>query len=243
MMNFWFDLKYAWRLLKKSWGYSLMCASVVALSVGLAVWTNALTYSMVFKPLPFPGSSRWYSVQLISDATGRPRPAVDAYTWQELLAHNRAAQYLGAFSSRSAVLSEGESTTTLRAAAIAPALLAATQVPPLLGRTFRAADAQPGAAAVAILSFDTWQSYFAGDPAIIGKTARIDAGPVQIVGVMPHEFLAFDDYELWTPLQLPVLARPHDSTMTLFPLIVPGGDQSVESIERELNATITRVNG
>lgn len=243
MMNLWFDLKYAWRLLKKSWGYALMCASVVALSVGLAVWTNALTYSMLLKPLPFAGSERWYSVQLVSDATGRARPAVDAYTWQELLAHNRSADYLGAFSSRAAVLSEGQSTTSLRAAAISPRLLTATQVPPMLGRTFVAADAQPGAAAVAILSFATWQSYFAADPAIVGKTARIDSAPVQIVGVMPREFLAFDDYELWTPLQLPVLARPHDSSVTLYPLIVLGENQNIASLERELSVATARVNG
>ena len=44
-MNLWFDLKYAWRLSMKSKGYSLMCATVVALSVGLAVWVCELVYS------------------------------------------------------------------------------------------------------------------------------------------------------------------------------------------------------
>src|SRR5687767_9519408 len=215
-MNLWFDLKYAWRLLNKSWGYSLMCASVVALSVGLAVWTNALTYSQVFKPLGFPGSERWYSVQLAADAASRPRSGVDPYTWQELLARNRSAEYLGAFANRAVVLSEGQATTSLRGAAISPRLLTATRVPPTLGRTFAEGDGHAEAAAVAILSFDTWQNYFAGDPAIVGKTARIDAKPVQIVGVMPKGFLAFQDFELWLPLQLPKLARPHDSTMTLY---------------------------
>src|SRR5690349_17783175 len=81
IMNLWLDLKYAWRLMRKSWGYSLMCASVVALSVGLAVWTNALVYSQLFTPLGLPGSEDWYSVQLGPDAGARVRPSVDAYTW------------------------------------------------------------------------------------------------------------------------------------------------------------------
>jgi putative ABC transport system permease protein len=55
-MNYWFDLKYAWRLLSKSWGYSLVCASVVALSVGLAIWTYWMAYSQMLKPLGFPDS-------------------------------------------------------------------------------------------------------------------------------------------------------------------------------------------
>ena len=242
-MNLSLDLKHAWRLLNQSWGHTLMCASVVALSVGLAVWTYTLVYSQVLKPLPFPDSHRWYSVQIAADAGGRPRPRVDAYTWQKLIERNRSADFLGAFASRAAVLSEGQATTSLRAVAISPRLLAATRVVPLLGRTFDETDGRPEGGAVAILSFDTWQQYFAGDPAIVGKTARIDAAPVQIVGAMPKDFLAFDDYELWLPLQLPVLATPGDSTMTVFPLILLHENQSLQALLNEMKVAIDDVNG
>jgi len=242
-MNLLFDLKYAWRLLKKSWGYSLMCASVVALSVGLAVFTNALTYSQVLKPLEFPGSEDWYSVQIAADGAARARPSVDAYTWQELLKRNRSADYLGAFANKAVVLSEGEATTSLRGGAFTPRLFAATRVAPLLGRTFEETEGQPGAAAVAVLSFDTWQQYFAGDPSIIGKTARIDAAPMQIVGVMPKDFMAFDYYEIYLPLQMSNLARPQDSTMTVFPLILLHENQNLNSILNEMKPAIDEVNG
>src|SRR4051812_7990702 len=69
LMNLAFDLKYAWRLLMKSWGYSLMCASVVALSVGLAVFAYTLAYSQLMKPIGIPNSDRWYSLQIAADAT------------------------------------------------------------------------------------------------------------------------------------------------------------------------------
>src|SRR5688500_16396032 len=150
-MNSWLDFKYAWRLLKKSWGYSLICASVVALSVGLAVWTWAVAYSQVFKPLAFPDSERWYSVQIAADAAATARPSVDAYTYQELREHNRSADHLGAYASRAAVLSEGQATTSLRAALISPRLLAATGVAPLLGRTFAETEGRAEAGGVAIL--------------------------------------------------------------------------------------------
>src|SRR3712207_1277896 len=100
MNNIAFDLRYAFRLARKSWGYSLMCASVVALSVGLAVWTYAVMYSQVLKPLGFPGADCWYSVQIAPDATARLRPSVDAFTYQELLKQSRTADFLGAFSNR-----------------------------------------------------------------------------------------------------------------------------------------------
>jgi len=241
-MNLGFDLKYAWRLLNKSWGYSLMSAGVVALSVGLAVFTYVMVYSQMWKPLGFPGSERWYSVQIAADAASLARPSVDAFTYQELLKHNRSADYLGAFASRNVVLSEGQASMSLRAAAISPRLLAVTRVAPLLGRTFENTDGQPGTVAVAVLSFDTWQNYFAADPAILGKTARIDAAPVQIVGVMPKDFFAFQDFEVWLPLQMPQLARPRDSAMTLSPLIVLHENQNVHNALNEMNAAVAGVN-
>lgn len=241
-MNIWFDLKYAWRLMKKSWGYSLMCASVVALSVGLAVWTYAIAYSQLLEPLGFPGSERWYSVQIGADAAARVRPSVDAFTWQEMLKHRRAADHLGAISMRAAVLSEGEATTSLRGVAVSPRLLAEARVAPVLGRIFAETDGQTGGAAVAVISFGTWQRYFGADPQIIGKTARIDAAPVQIVGVLPEKFFFFDDFEVFVPLQTPNLARPSDSTMTVFPFLVLRPDQNLNTIQNEIATAVQDVN-
>ncbi|HEY0371277.1 MAG TPA: ABC transporter permease [Thermoanaerobaculia bacterium] len=238
-MNLMFDLKYAWRLLRKSWGYSLMCASVVALSVGLAVWVNALVYSQLLKPFGLPGSENWYSIQIAADASARLRPSMDAYTWQELRKHDRATEHLGAFALKTAVLSEGQASTSLRAVAISPRLISGVR--PLLGRPFRDADGQPGATAVAVLSYDAWQRYFAGDRAIIGKSTRIDAAPVQIIGVLPKDFLAIDDFELWQPLSLPVIARPQDSTLTVMPMIALR--DTPEASLNELQSAVKRVNG
>lgn len=237
-----FDLTYAWRLMLRAPGYSLLCIVVVALSVGLAVWTYTLAYSQALKPLPFSGSGRWLSIQIAPRASLKPRPAVDAYTYQELLKRNRSANHLGAFSDKNAVLSEGEASTSLRATSISPALLRAMQVAPQMGRLFAVADSEIGAAPVVILSFNTWQSYFAADPGIVGKHARIDAQPVQIVGVMTKEFYAFQDSQLWLPLQLQNLARPADSTMVLTPLIVLEEGQNADALFNEMQAVVDDVN-
>lgn len=238
----WLELKYAWRLLRKNWSYSLLCACVIALSVGLAGWASLVVYNQLFRSPGFPGSERWYSVQLAADAAVDAAPIVDAYTYQELRKRNRTADYLGAYANRAAVLSEGQASTTLRAAAITPRLLAATQVRPHLGRMFEDSDGQSNAAPAVILSFDTWQTYFAADPAIIGKTARIDAAPVRVIGVMPKDFFQFQDFEIWVPLELPQLATPRDSTVTLSPLILLGQNQTLDSVRNEMKAIVTAVN-
>jgi putative ABC transport system permease protein len=240
-MNLWFDLKYALRLLKNSWGYSLMCASVVALGVTLAIWTYEVVYSQM-RPLGFPGSESWYSVQIATGGAAASHPDIDDYTYQELLKHNRSADYLGAFGNRNVVLSEGQTSTTLRAAIITPRLLAATQVPLLLGRNLEDTDGEPGAAAVAIVSFDTWQNYFNADPSIIGKTARIESAPVQIVGVMPKGFYEFQDFELWLPFTRTNLVRPLDATVSLAPIILLGKHQNLKPILAEMQTTVDDIN-
>jgi putative ABC transport system permease protein len=240
-MNLAFDLKYALRLLKKSWGYSLMCAAVVALSVALAVFAFTLSYSQLMKPISLPGAENWYSIQIAADAAAVPRfNSVDAYTYQEMLKANRSATHLGAFTLRRVVLSEGQASTSLRGSVISPRLL--SQVVPLLGRPFQESDARPGAATVAILSYEAWRNYFAGDPAIIGKTARLDSAPVQIVGVMAEEFYAFSDSELWMPLQLPTLASPGDSKLVLSPFIALGANDNLATLSSEMKSAVDRVN-
>ncbi len=240
-MNLAFDLKYASRLLRKTWAYSLLCAVVVTLSVGLSVWAWVVSQDQMMKPLGLPDSGDWYSVQMAADATAPPRSiSVDAYTYQEMLKNNRSADHIGAFANKRVVLSEGQASTNLRAAVISPRLVA--KVAPLRGRTFQESDAQPGAPAMAIISFDTWQNYFAADPAIVGRTARVDGAPVQIIGVMPQEFYAFEDYELWLPLRMTPLARPGDSTLILSPFVVPKADRSLQAVQKEMQIVVDRVN-
>jgi predicted permease len=241
-MHLWFDVKYAWRLLCKAPGHSALCVAVVAFSVGLALWSYTLVYSQVLQPLPFPGSERWFSLQVAANATAVPRANLDAYTYRKLLERNRTVDHLGAFSARAAVLSEGEASTSLRAAAISPGLLAAMQVAPLSGRLFEAADARRDATPTVVLSFDAWQSYFAGDAAVVGKQARIDGRPMQVVGVLPRDFYAFEDFALWFPLQLEDVTAPGVSTATVSPLVVLAEGRSIDAVLGEMKATVDDIN-
>src|SRR5258705_1008162 len=59
---------------------------------------------------------------------------------------------------------------------------------------------------------------------------------------MPRDFLAFQDFELWMPLQMLPLARPADSTMTLFPFVVVNGKQNLTTILNEMNPATDGVN-
>jgi putative ABC transport system permease protein len=61
-------------------------------------------------------------------------------------------------------------------------------IAPLLGRDFAAADEQPGAEQVAMLSYELWQNRYGGDRSVVGRQIRIDAHPAIVIGVMPKDF-------------------------------------------------------
>lgn len=62
------------------------------------------------------------------------------------------------------------------------------RISPAAGRLIGPDDDRPGAPPVAVLAFDYWQSRFAGDPAVVGKSVKINGTPVTIAGVAAPEF-------------------------------------------------------
>jgi predicted permease len=61
-------------------------------------------------------------------------------------------------------------------------------ISPVLGRNFTAQEDVPNGPRVALMTYGLWQSRFARDPNISGKTVLIDDRPVTIVGVLPANF-------------------------------------------------------
>ncbi|MEQ1514452.1 MAG: ABC transporter permease [Lysobacteraceae bacterium] len=242
LTNLWFDIRYAVRLLRKTAAHSLLSASVVALSVGLALFIFVMNYAIAFRPLPFKDSGNWLSVQVAAKSTETSGSRIDAFTYQQLVSRRRDVNYIGAFSSREAVLSEGEESNPLRGSAISSDLLAAMNVAPQLGRLFTKEDGQSGSAPTVILSHDTWKEYFSSDAAIIGKQVRIDAQPMQVVGVMPKGFYAFQDYQIWFPLSLQPIASPSDSTLQMSAFVRFEGDQATDAILKEMQPVVDDVN-
>jgi predicted permease len=59
---------------------------------------------------------------------------------------------------------------------------------PAVGRLFVDADDQKGAPITAVISYDTWQQDYAGDPNLIGSAFYINTKPVTIIGVSPKGF-------------------------------------------------------
>jgi len=81
---------------------------------------------------------------------------------------------------------------------------------PALGRFFRAEDEQPGTEPRVVVSYSFWRNHLGFDPAIIGKSLRINGHPCSILGVGPEDFAGASPMiyasDLWLPISIQGIA-------------------------------------
>ena len=75
-------------------------------------------------------------------------------------------------------------------------------VKPLIGRAFARGEDDVGAPRVALLTCGIWQSQFAGDRRVVGRTILLDGAPVTVIGVLPEDFhfAREGSAQIWTPI-------------------------------------------
>src|SRR6185295_14525408 len=115
-------------------------------------------------------------------------------------------------------------------------LFKALGVAPMLGRTFDDAETRPNGPLVAVLSYEIWQSAFAGNPSLVGQQVEINSRQRTVIGIMPPRFDVADQHgELWTPLVLDPANRRNRGSHYLYLIgrLKPGVTLASASAELE----------
>lgn len=194
------DVKLGARMLWKYPGLTLVAgfALAVGIPVGLAPMHLA---EVVEAPLPEDPENRIRSIRLWDPATqGLASVRYDDYRfWQENLGGfgSVGAYRHGTFG----VAQASEPARPVYGARLTASVFEMLRTPPHLGRVLDRRDETPGAPNVAVLGYDVWQSRFAADPDIVGRTLHAAGGLHTVVGVMPKGFLFPHLHQLWLPLR------------------------------------------
>ncbi len=205
------ELGHALRSLANRPGFSALVVGVLAAGLTCVIFMLAMLDGFVLRPLPFSAPEEL----LQAGFRGENGDLGDIFpvNSRDLLQIRRqlasTAQVAGV--ARSTMnLSDLDRPERYNGAHVSADLFHVLGVAPLLGRDFSASDEQPGAPAVAMLSYELWQGRYGGDAAIVGKQIRIDARPATIVGVMPENFSYPRREAVWMPATLVEGAKADD---------------------------------
>jgi putative ABC transport system permease protein len=200
------DLHYAVRQLRGSAGFTASAVLTLALGIGANSAIFSVVNSVLLNPMPYPHAERlvWIWGRTPNGGT---MAAISPPDFRDYRDRNRTFQHFGAFSPFVGPRnwSSGGAAQQLRSAMVTGEFFDALGNAPLLGRNFTREDEQASDPRVAMLSYRVWQQAYGGDPAIVGRTARMDSSPITIIGVMPASFDFPRNTDFWFPT--PMLAR------------------------------------
>jgi putative ABC transport system permease protein len=235
------DLKAAVRELAKNRWFT--CVTVLTLALGLGANTAifGVVNKLLLNPLPYdePDELVYITLNVQRDGFGFPAPTPVVRAWRD---EARTLQGLESYTSVDMLAYDDTGGRVLRGMKITPGLPAFLGKAPLLGRGLTAADAEVGAPAVVVLSYEAWQRDYGGTNDVLGRSVTLDEAPYVIVGVMPPAWDAFARGrrpEIWLPLSLePAAATSPFQASDVIARLKPGVDR--EAVRRELNPIADR---
>lgn len=193
------DVISAVRQFRKAPGFTAAAVLTIALGIGATTAIFGVVHAVVLRPLPFAEPERVVLVQ--GYWQGRPSDvsAGNFVDWRaatrDVFSHLAAVNYI------SVNITGGDSPERVLSAQVSHTFFDVFGVAPMLGRPFRPEEDRPGADGVAVLSHGLFVRRYAADPAVIGRTIRINDRPHVVVGVMPASFDYLAETEaLWVPI-------------------------------------------
>ena len=203
LTDFWQDLRYAARTLRKRPAFTIAAALTLAIGIGSNAAIFTVVNAVLLRPLPFPHSEQLVSLYTrYLPPTGYDFPyfALSGPELADVRSRVNAFAGVAAYTFDSSNLTRGNGEVErVLTMPVTSQFFDVLGVRPVRGRTFTEDEAQRGDACLALLSHGAIDD----DASVIGSTIRLDDAPCQVIGVMPHGFAFRDDHvKVWTALRV-----------------------------------------
>ena len=187
MESLWQDLRYAVRGLAKSPGFTAVAVLTLALGIGANTVIFTVVDGALLRGLPYRDPGRIVHVwEGTSQESARQFSYLD---YLDVRDRTRTFSDVAAYGFYGAALEAPGGGVLLGGGRVSANFFETLGVQPLLGRTFRADEDQVGRPRDAvILTYETWQSRFGGDPGVIGRSIRLTGQPFTVIGITPRGF-------------------------------------------------------
>ena len=161
------DLRYAFRSLMKTPGFTVVTVLVLGLGIGANTAVFSVVNAVLLQPLPVDDPDRLAVIW--SNYANSTKGLVTPDDYRDIRDHNRSFQTLAAYTGLSTTLTGKEGAEMIRLSIVTSNLFTTLGARPAMGRAFSTAEDEPGQPHTAILSYGLWQRRFGGDAGILGR--------------------------------------------------------------------------
>jgi len=183
------DVGYAFRLLRRDRRFAFVAVVTLALGIGVNTAIFTLADGMLFRPLPYRAPDRLVLIQPYNPKTGQVYGRIDRVDVEEIEAHHSGLAGLALLETGPSYTWLGtDGTDAIGTVTTTSNFLGVLGVGAALGRPIAPGDERIEPRPV-MLAYDAWQRRFGGDPAAVGRTIAFNERTLQIVGVLPADFL------------------------------------------------------
>ncbi len=214
MGTFFQDIRYAFRVLRKSPGFTAVAVLTLALGIGANSAIFTLVNALLLKMLPVKNPQELVVVGdpafANSRSNGTPRTDVFSYPlYTELRDQNSVFSGLCAAATDHRVdvrLSKEDGGLKVSGRMVSGNYFRVLGLEPAAGRLIADSDdTAENANPVVVLGQAFWRSKFSSDPSVIGKEIRLNGNPFTVVGVAPAGFdgdVVGEQMSLFVPLSM-----------------------------------------
>jgi predicted permease len=240
------DVTYALRQLRQRPGFTVVAILVLGLGLGGNAAMFSVVNAVLLQPLPYTDPQRLTALferHVLGDEVFNHVAPANFLDWQRDARDFEQIAATGETAFNLASQTGSFVPERIDGSYCSANLFTTLGVPPAVGRTFRDEEDRPGAAQVAVISYDLWQHRFAGSPSVIHRQIRLDNEQYDIVGVMPRGFgYPYRTVKVWVPLQRylePEQLKNHsDHMLTVVGRLRPG--VTVEQGRAEIDGIVRR---
>jgi predicted permease len=196
------DIRYAFRIMRKSPGFALIIILTLALGIGANTSIFSIVNAVLLRSLPYSDPSRLVKITFNNPGIGLRDVPFSVPEWEDLKSRAGVFEEASVLVSGSTDLTGGKQPEHLELLEVSPNYFSMLGASPQIGRLFGPQDFALGFAEAAVISDGLWRRSYGGDPNILGKRLKLDNDPYTIVGVLPAGFrhpgtTVAKDVEVW----------------------------------------------
>lgn len=182
------DVRYAIRGLLNARGFTLAVLVSLTLGIGVNVAVFAVVEAVLLRPLPIENGEKLVVLNHRDRGTGVSKEYLAVGDYVDLVDQATSFESMGTYGAfEQHIFGHGEPIRVVGLSA-SPGAVRALRMRVLHGRSIEPRDALAGAEPVLVMGHALWTGRFGADPSLVGRSVRLAAGNVRVIGIATPGF-------------------------------------------------------